>query len=77
MENTFFTVADIANELGITSVATNMRLQRKGRKPFKYIGSAGLYTKADLEAIRDGGQRGRPKAEIKPKAKPKKTVKKP
>ncbi|MDR0472349.1 MAG: hypothetical protein LBH43_01565 [Treponema sp.] len=57
------TVMEMAQELGISSAAVNKRLQRKDRKPCKYIGTAGMYTKADLEAIRDGGKRGRPKVE--------------
>jgi hypothetical protein len=75
MENEFFTVSEIAKELEITTTATNARLNRKGRRPCKFIGSAGLYTKADLEAIRDGGKRGRPKAKTsKPAPKTKKKV---
>ena len=79
MESKLLTVSDIAQALGITNIAANTRLHRKGLRPCKFIGSAGLYTEADLEAIRDGGKRGRPKAAEEkpaPKAKPKKTAKK-
>jgi hypothetical protein len=74
------TVQDMAIALKISSVAVNKRLQRANRKPLKYIGSAGVYTEADLRAIKEGGARGRPKAEVKdktaPKTKPKKPTKK-
>jgi predicted transcriptional regulator len=56
------TVLDMAQELGISSAAVKMRLSRKGVEPFKYIGSAGIYRKSALDAIREGGTRGRPKA---------------
>jgi hypothetical protein len=77
MESEFLTLAEIANKLGITAMAAMSRMRREGRKPYKYIGSAGLYTNADLEAIRGHSQRGRPKAENKPKPEPKKPEKKP
>jgi len=79
-KTTLWTVADMAKELGVSSEAVNKRLQRIERGPCKYIGSAGLYTKDDLEAIRGGGKRGRPKVMIEnkrdPKIKPKKAAKK-
>jgi hypothetical protein len=74
------TVRDMAVVLKISDVAVNKRLQRVKRKPLRYIGTAGVYTSADLEAIRTGGARGRPKAVEKvktaPKIKPKKNIKK-
>jgi hypothetical protein len=87
MDEDILTVLDIAQQLGVSSGAVNKRLERKGIKPFRYVGPAGLYRKADMEAIRDGGTRGRPKAasdgaptpapknKAAPKAKPKKTPK--
>jgi hypothetical protein len=54
------TIVDMARELGISSSAAIKRLQRKGIRPFRYIGSAGVYKASDLEAIREGGKRGRP-----------------
>ena len=59
------TVLDMAQALGISSEAAKRRLQRKGIAPYRYIGTAGLYKKDALEAIRDAGVRGRPK--VKPK----------
>jgi hypothetical protein len=70
------TVLDMAQALGISSAAVKMRLSRKGIEPFKYIGSAGIYTKVDLEAIREGGKRGRPKPDSKSKPVPKNKTKK-
>jgi len=70
------TVLDMAQRLKTSSVAIKMRLSRKGIAPFKYIGSAGLYTEKDFEAIKDGGTRGRPpvtKTKKPPKKSPKKT----
>jgi hypothetical protein len=51
-----------------------MRLNRRGIKPFKYIGPTGLYTEADLKAIKDAYQGNHmPKpAKKKKAAKPKK-----
>jgi len=80
------TVLDMAQRLGTSSAAVKMRLSRKGREPFKYVGSAGLYTEADFEAIREA-KRGRPypakeeptpetKGEKKAPAKPSKKSKK-
>ena len=75
-----YTVLYMAQVLGISSVAVHKRLKRFGRTASSSVGSAAVYTKADLEAIRDGGARGRPpKAEpvieTAPKAKTKKTKK--
>ena len=66
----------MAQELGISSGAVKMRLHRYGITPYMYIGSAGIYKKADLEAIRDKGERGRPKVEPKGKTAPKARTKK-
>lgn len=64
-----------------------MRFQRRGIKPFKYIGSAGIYTEADVEAIKDAYQGNHkenkdasipsPKLKAKPKAATKAKTKKP
>jgi hypothetical protein len=62
--------------LGISSDGVKRRLQRKGIRPFKYIGPVGLYKASDLDAIKDGGVRGRPKTNT-PENTPKNTVKKP
>jgi len=70
------TILDMAQDLGIASEATKRRLQRKGIVPTKYIGNAGLYKKEDLEAIREKGKRGRPKAVPKSKPAPKTKAKK-
>jgi len=74
------TILDMTLDLKITSDAVKRRLQRKGIRPFRYIGPTGIYRKADLEAIRDAGVRGRPRVEPDskpaPKAKAKKTDKK-
>jgi predicted transcriptional regulator len=72
------TVLDMAQTLGISTAAVKMRLSRKGIEPFKYIGTAGIYTKADLETIREAGKRGRPKPDSKgtQKSKAKKPTKK-
>jgi len=60
------TVLEMAQALGVSSDAIKRRLQRKGIKPFRYIGSAGIYKADDLAAIKDGGKRGPPE---KPKTK--------
>jgi predicted ArsR family transcriptional regulator len=74
------TVLEIAQKLGISSDAARKRLNRLGVEPLRYIGSAAIYREAALEAIKDRGARGRPKAGEKtktaPKTKPKKTAKK-
>lgn len=73
------TVLEMAQALGASSDAIKRRLQRKGIKPFRYIGSAGIYKNEDFEAIKDGGKRGEPaKANnaLKPKAAKKKAKKK-
>jgi len=70
------TVLDMAQELGISSEAVNKRLQRYERKPYKYIGSAGIYRDDDLEAIREGGKRGRPVTKPQSNKPPKQTKKK-
>jgi hypothetical protein len=56
------TALEMSHILGVSSDGVKRRLQRKGIRPFKYIGPVGLYKNADLEAIKDGGIRGRPKA---------------
>ena len=54
----FFTVKDIANELGVDKQTAKMRLFRLGIKP---IASDALYDKSALEAIRNVPGKGRPK----------------
>jgi hypothetical protein len=80
------TIADIAKKLDISSTAVQMRFRRRRIKPFRFVGSTGIYQADDMEAIREPGARGRPKAETAPapasknkaapKAKPKKPAKK-
>jgi hypothetical protein len=74
------TVLTFSQRLGISTAAVNKRLQRTDKKPYMYIGSSGIYTEADFEAIKDGGKRGRPYPDSKqitaPKTNPKKTAKK-
>jgi len=69
------TVLEMAQALGVSSDAIKRRLQRKGIKPFRYIGSAGIYKNDALAVIKDGGKRGRPTPE-KTKKPPKKSPKK-
>jgi len=57
----FFTVKEIAENLGVDKQTAKMRLFRLGIKP---IASDALYDKSALEAIRDVPGKGRP-----PKAK--------
>jgi hypothetical protein len=64
------TVLDMAQALKISSGAVKMRLSRKGVQPFKYIGSAGLYRKSDIELIREA-PRGRPRLKAAPETPPK------
>jgi hypothetical protein len=88
MEKDELTIPMMVERLGgaVSGVAINSRLKRHDRRPHRYIGSAGIYWVADMEAIRDGGTRGRPKAsgdapqpapksKPAPKAKPKKPPK--
>ena len=62
MNGEFFTVKEIAEELGVDKQTAKMRLFRLGIKP---IASDALYDKSALEAIRNVPGKGRP-----PKAKP-------
>ena len=75
------TVNDMAKALGgnISTDAVKKRLQRKERKPFKYVGPTGIYTDDDLAAIKDvslGPPKSKPKAKPEAKKKPKTTAKK-
>jgi hypothetical protein len=63
-------VVEIARQLGISSDAVKRRFQRKGIKPFKYVGPTGLYRKSDIELIREA-PRGRPRLKAAPEAPPK------
>jgi hypothetical protein len=63
-------VVEIASQLGISSDAVKRRFQRKGIKPFKYIGPAGLYKESDVELIREA-PRGRPRPKAAPETAPK------
>jgi hypothetical protein len=63
-------VVEIASQLGISSDAVKRRFQRKGIKPFKYIGPTGLYHESDIELIREA-PRGRPRPKAAPETSPK------
>jgi hypothetical protein len=63
-------VVEIASQLGISSDAVKRRFQRKGIKPFKYIGPTGLYHESDIELIREA-PRGRPRPKAAPETPPK------
>ena len=71
-------VVEIASQLGISSDAVKRRFQRKGIKPFKYIGPTGLYKEGDIELIREA-VRGRPRPKAAPETppKPRRSVAKP
>jgi hypothetical protein len=76
------TVNDMAKALGgnISTDAVKKRLQRKGIKPFKYVGPTGIYTDNDLAAIKDvtlGPPKAKPEAKNKTKTTAKKRTKKP
>jgi hypothetical protein len=58
-------VVEIAQLLGISSDAVKKRFQKKGIKPSRYIGSAGLYRESDIELIREA-PRGRPRPKAAP-----------
>jgi hypothetical protein len=58
-------VVEIAHQLGISSDAVKRRFQRKGIKPFKYIGPPGLYRDNEIELIREA-PRGRPRPKADP-----------
>jgi hypothetical protein len=60
-----YTIAEIAERLGIATDTAKRRLQRAGIKPASYAGPTGIYDKSALDAIRDSAGPGRP-------AKPKK-----
>jgi hypothetical protein len=59
-----FTIAEIAEKLGIATDTAKRRLQRAGIKPVSYAGPTGIYDKSAMDAIRDSAGPGRP-----PKAK--------
>jgi hypothetical protein len=71
-------VVEIASQLGISSDAVKRRFQRKGIKPFKYIGPTGLYKESDIELIREAPRgRPRPKAASETPPKPRQSAVKP
>jgi hypothetical protein len=63
-------VSEIAKRLDITSEAVKMRFKRRGIKPFKYIGPTGLYTDADIDAIKDAYLGKHPSKKETSKSKP-------
>jgi hypothetical protein len=63
-------VVEIAQLLGISSDAVKKRFQKKEIKPFRYIGSAGLYRESDIDLIREA-PRGRPRPKAVPETHPK------
>jgi Zn-dependent peptidase ImmA (M78 family) len=56
-------ILEIAQKLGISSEAVKMRFHRRGIKPIRYIGSAGLYRESDIDIIRDAFQGNHKKKE--------------
>jgi hypothetical protein len=61
----------------VTSVAVKMRLHRRNIKPFKYIGSTGLYREEDFDAIKDAYLGKHPVTKDNSKNAPKAKAKKP
>jgi len=51
-------VFDMAQRLNTSTAAVKMRLSRKGIEPYRYIGTAGIYTENDFEAIKETNKRG-------------------
>jgi hypothetical protein len=62
-------ISDIAKILNTTSEAVRMRFKRRGVKPFRYIGTTGLYHESDIELIRES-TRGRPRPKAAPEVPP-------
>jgi hypothetical protein len=63
-------ISDIAKILNTTSEAVRMRFKRRGVKPFRYIGTTGLYHENDIELIREA-PRGRPRPKAASETPPK------
>jgi len=55
------TLAEIAEQLGITTYAAQKRLQRSGIVPQQYAGPTAIYAPEVVDRIRDTPPPGRPK----------------
>ena len=64
---TGLTLAEIAEQLGITTYAAQKRLQRSGILPQQYAGPTAFYGPEVVDAIRDTPPPGRPKSGSSPK----------
>jgi hypothetical protein len=76
MEEMGIPISDIAKRLDATSEAIRMRFKRRGIKPFRYIGTTGLYHESDIEAIKDAFM-GNHKAKQEPPPKTRQSATKP
>jgi hypothetical protein len=76
MEEMGIPISDIAKRLDATSEAIRMRFKRRGIRPFRYIGTTGLYHESDIEAIKDAFM-GNHKTKQEPPSKPQQPAAKP
>jgi hypothetical protein len=68
-------ISEFAKRLNISALAAKSRLNRRGIKPFKYIGPTGLYKEADFDAIKDAYLGKHPTKKEEPEAAPAPTPK--